>query len=233
MSSGCGTTEGCRESARHPDLVDEPQAACLSVDARVVRADRRRMGDAAGTDQRGHRRRLRFCDVAQRGAVVTNQEVAAFARRIASDMLRRGAIPAAVSVDDAAQAGLVSALEARARYDENLGASVRTFLGIRIRGAIRDEIHRQMRSCVETSYEDMGDAAPGHTETPERHAMHYERLTRLVTAINRLPVRWQQLLALRYRDDWTQREIAQDWGITESRVSQMHSEAVDRLRAQA
>jgi RNA polymerase sigma factor FliA len=165
---------------------------------------------------------------------VTDAELAAFARSIAHLMLRTGQIPAAVDVEDAAQAGLVAALEARKRHD-GTRASFRTFVGIRIRGAIRDEIHRQMRAYVEASYDELEavDHAPGHMETPERHAMHYERLTRLVAAINRLPVRWQRVLVLRYRDDWTQREIAQDFGITEGRVSQMHSEAVDRLRAQA
>jgi RNA polymerase sigma factor FliA len=165
---------------------------------------------------------------------VTDAELAAFARSIARLMLRSGQIPAAVDVEDVAQAGLVAALEARKRYD-GISASFRTFVGVRIRGAIRDEVHRQMRAYVEASYDELEavDHAPGHMETPERHAMHYERLTRLVAAINRLPVRWQQLLTLRYRDDWTQREIAQDFGITEGRVSQMHSDAVNRLRAQA
>lgn len=165
---------------------------------------------------------------------MTDAELAAFARSIARLMLRTGQIPAAVDVEDAAQAGLVAALEARKRHD-GTRASFRTFVGHRIRGAIRDEIHRQMRSYVETSYDALAatEQAPGHTETPERHAMHYERMTRLVAAINRLPARWQQVLALRYQEDQTQRQIAQDFGVSESRVSQMHSDAVSRLRAQA
>lgn len=166
---------------------------------------------------------------------MTDAELADFARAIAGDMLRRGQVPFSVSTDDLSQAGLVAALGALSRYDDTKGASLKTFLGIRIRGAIRDEIERQMRAYVEVSYDELEaiDHAPGHTETPERHAMHYERLTRLVAAINRLPARWQQVLLLRYREDRTLLEIGAEMGFSEGRASQVHADAVGRLRAQA
>lgn len=163
---------------------------------------------------------------------MTDWELADFARAIAGDLLRKGQVPFSVSIEDLSQAGLVAALGARTRYDATRGASLRTFLGIRIRGAILDEIERQMRGYVEASYDEL-DAihqAPGHMDTPERHAMHYERLMRLVKAIDRLPVRWQQLLALRYQEDLTQRQVARDMGVTEARISQIHGQITDRLR---
>ena len=53
----------------------------------------------------------------------------------------------------------------------------------------------------------------------------------LVQAIGTLPERLQQLLALYYQEDCTLREIGSVLGITESRVSQLHTEAIHRLRA--
>jgi RNA polymerase sigma factor for flagellar operon FliA len=53
----------------------------------------------------------------------------------------------------------------------------------------------------------------------------------LVHSIGTLPERLQQLLALYYQEDCTLREIGSVLGITESRVSQLHTEAIHRLRA--
>ena len=53
----------------------------------------------------------------------------------------------------------------------------------------------------------------------------------LVRAIGSLPPRLQQVLALYYQEDCTLREIGEVLGVTESRVSQLHTEAVHRLRA--
>jgi len=50
-------------------------------------------------------------------------------------------------------------------------------------------------------------------------------------AIDQLPPRLQQILALYYQEDCTFREIGEVLGVTESRVSQLHSEAMHRLRA--
>ena len=159
-------------------------------------------------------------------------ELVSLAHGIAQVMLRQGQIPWSVDVEDLAQAGMVSALMARGRYDETRGASIRTFLAIRIRGAIRDEVQRQMRTHVENSYEALGEIhqAPGHNETPERHVMHHELLTRLSTEIDGLPARDRWVLEMKYQDDLTQREIGTVLGVTEARVSQIHSRIVDKLR---
>ena len=53
----------------------------------------------------------------------------------------------------------------------------------------------------------------------------------LVTAIARLPEREQMMMALYYEQDLNLREIGEVMGVTESRVCQLHSQAVARLRA--
>ncbi len=52
----------------------------------------------------------------------------------------------------------------------------------------------------------------------------------LEAALSRLPARERQVLALYYFEELPQREIARVLGVTESRVSQIHTRAVERLR---
>lgn len=52
----------------------------------------------------------------------------------------------------------------------------------------------------------------------------------LEAALGHLPERERQVLALYYFEDLPQREIARVLGVTESRVSQLHTRAVERLR---
>jgi RNA polymerase sigma factor for flagellar operon FliA len=53
----------------------------------------------------------------------------------------------------------------------------------------------------------------------------------LVQAIERLPERERQLMGMHYEQDMNLREIGEVMGVSESRVCQLHSQAVGRLRA--
>jgi RNA polymerase sigma factor for flagellar operon FliA len=53
----------------------------------------------------------------------------------------------------------------------------------------------------------------------------------VVVAINKLPAKLAQVLALYYQEDCTLRQIGLVLGVSESRVSQLHTEAIHRLRA--
>lgn len=54
----------------------------------------------------------------------------------------------------------------------------------------------------------------------------------LVAAIERLPEREKLMMALYYEQELNLREIGEVMGVTESRVCQLHSQAIARLRAQ-
>ena len=54
---------------------------------------------------------------------------------------------------------------------------------------------------------------------------------RLAEAIDKLPERERQVIALYYVEELTMKEIAEVLGVTESRVSQLRSQAAARLRA--
>ncbi|MEJ1297558.1 MAG: RNA polymerase sigma factor FliA [Candidatus Sedimenticola sp. (ex Thyasira tokunagai)] len=65
---------------------------------------------------------------------------AALVKRIAYHLMNR--LPSNVQVDDLIQAGMIGLLEASRNYDPSQGASFETYAGIRIRGAMLDEIRR-------------------------------------------------------------------------------------------
>lgn len=61
-------------------------------------------------------------------------------KRIAYHLMNR--LPPSVQADDLIQAGMIGLLEASKNYDPAQGASFETYAGIRIRGAMLDEIRR-------------------------------------------------------------------------------------------
>lgn len=61
-------------------------------------------------------------------------------RRIAHHLMAR--LPSSVVVDDLIQAGVIGLIDAIQKYDTTKGASFETYAGIRIRGAMIDEVRR-------------------------------------------------------------------------------------------
>ena len=58
-----------------------------------------------------------------------------------------------------------------------------------------------------------------------------ETKDRLADAVGRLPEREKLVIALYYYENLTLREIGEVMGVTESRVSQLHTKAVLRLKS--
>ncbi len=91
-------------------------------------------------------------------SIVSNY--APLVQRIAHHL--KGRLPASVQLDDLIQAGMVGLLEASRHYDASQGASFETYAGIRIRGAMLDEVrrydwtprsvHRKAREVTEAMY---------------------------------------------------------------------------------
>ncbi|MDB4943521.1 MAG: polymerase sigma factor for flagellar operon [Labilithrix sp.] len=69
------------------------------------------------------------------------------------------------------------------------------------------------------------------TESPDDAAGKKEMAAAVTTAIEELPIRLQQVLALYYSEGHTLREIGIVLEVTESRACQLHTEAIHRLRA--
>ena len=71
----------------------------------------------------------------------------------------------------------------------------------------------------------------GATESPDDGAGKKELANAVTQAIEELPVRLQQVLALYYSEGHTLREVGIVLDVTESRACQLHTEAIHRLRA--
>lgn len=208
-------------------------------------------------------------------------------KRIAHHLLSR--LPASVMVEDLIQAGLLGLLEAARNYDASKGASFETYAGIRIRGAMIDDVrrgdwaprsvHRNSRRVTEamravelrlghdatdqqvadelgvtlddyfsmlkdsassklfsfeelTNNEDGGDLQiHGPSENPFMGIQADALRQGLAKAISTLPERERLVLALYYDEELNLKEIGLVLGVSESRVSQIHSQAALRLRA--
>ncbi len=229
-----------------------------------------------------------YSEARVQGNDIQVEDYAGLVKRIAHHMMLK--MPASVQVDDLIQAGMIGLLEASQKYDGSKGASFETYAGIRIRGAIVDEmrrgdwaprsVHRNARRVSDAiakiearegrDAEDAEVAAELGVELDEYHAMlrdsnssrlfSYEETfaddasaslagegsdfinpqdgfardslkASLAQAINQLPEREKMVLALYYDEELNLKEIGQILGVSESRVSQIHSQAASRLRA--
>ncbi|PCJ21944.1 MAG: RNA polymerase sigma factor FliA [Gammaproteobacteria bacterium] len=216
------------------------------------------------------------------------ESFAPLVKRIVFHMV--GRLPSSVSADDLMQAGLLGLMEAAQRYDANKGASFETYAGIRIRGAIVDEMRRgdwaprsvhrnsrriaaairQVESCERREAKDAEIAKVLEVSNDEYYSMlqdtsgtrlfSYEEYTgnsdelgfevagdssfnpiegiqaelfkeNLAQEVDGLPEREKLVLALYYDEELNLREIGEILGVSESRVSQIHSQAALRLRS--
>jgi RNA polymerase sigma factor FliA len=210
-------------------------------------------------------------------------------KRIAYHLVSR--MPPNVEVDDLIQSGMIGLLDAAKHYSATKGANFETYAGIRIRGAMLDEVrksdwtprsvHRHMRemadvvrkienakgqdasptdiaeglgvsigdyhklvqdaaSCRLFSFDQMSssedesspadhtrDAGPG----PFDHIEDAGFRSALAVAIDVLPEREKLVLSLYYDEDMNLREIGAVLEVSESRVCQIHGQALVRLRA--
>src|SRR5712692_5188264 len=69
------------------------------------------------------------------------------------------------------------------------------------------------------------------TMGPAEQVEQQELITLLTTAIDRLPERERLLLSLYYHEELTMKEISSLMGVSESRICQLHMQAVLRLRS--
>lgn len=67
--------------------------------------------------------------------------------------------------------------------------------------------------------------------SPLEQVEQHELLALLVSAVDRLPERERLLLSLYYQEELTMKEISSIMGVSESRVCQLHMQAIMRLRA--
>jgi len=202
-----------------------------------------------------------------------------------------GRLPSGVEVDDLVQAGMIGLLEAASHFQADKGASFETFAGIRIRGAMLDQLRREgwAPRSVTRRMRQLGEAIRkvenrhGREAMPaevaremgisldeyhdllhEAGSLHVASLDQLAEGgmeavdqatggsrigqpldelmadgfqgaladeIEHLPEREKLVLALYYDKGLNLKEIGRVLEVSESRVCQIHSQAVARLRS--
>ncbi len=159
----------------------------------------------------------------------------------------RPRLPASVSEDELHSAGMVGLLAASRAYDPSQGASFKTYAYHRIRGAILDELRRMdfLPRSFREKVQKRGEEAPSIVPLPldqdgqgtltsesevENHCEREEMLEILRAAMDQLPDKMRMVMGLYYGKQLKMREIGDRLGLTESRVSQIHANAVARLR---
>ncbi|MCD9470576.1 RNA polymerase sigma factor FliA [Photobacterium phosphoreum] len=208
-------------------------------------------------------------------------------KRIAHHLMAR--LPPNVLVEDLIQSGMIGLLEAQRNYDPTKGASFETFAGIRIRGAMLDDIRRgdwvprsvyknsrrisdaisqlehrlgrdpsdnEIAQFLEMPLEQyhqalndvncgrivgIADLAGGEEtmvndnnidqNVPFQNVVEDSFRHNLAAAIKTLPEREALVLSLYYDEEMNLKEIGAVIGVSESRICQIHSQAMQRLQA--
>ncbi len=215
------------------------------------------------------------------------EQHALLVKRIAYHLISR--LPANIEVDDLIQAGMIGLLEASSNYMPSKGANFETYAGIRIRGAMLDEVrradwtprsvHQKLRKVTKAINELEASTGRDARDEEVAEAMglsldEYHHILRdatscrlfsldqrrdddgpmfdpageiepspfngvaneafkhaLADAIKGLPEREQLVVSLYYDEELNLREIGEVLGVSESRVCQIHSQVMARLRA--
>jgi RNA polymerase sigma factor for flagellar operon FliA len=235
---------------------------------------------------------ITYANVAKRNTYTSDELVTSHVElvsRIAHHLAAR--LPSSVDVNDLMQSGMVGLLEAAGNFDESRGASFETYAGIRIRGAMLDDIrkhdwtprsvhhkYRQVAEAMNAIEGETGRAAtseevvermgitigeyhkiladssssrlfsyeeaieeptlqrkPPSSDTPRPDQQLYQDQFReqLSGSIDQLPERERLVLSLYYEQELNMKEIGAVLDVSESRVCQIHGQAVMRLRAAA
>lgn len=211
----------------------------------------------------------------------------ALVKRIAHHLAAR--LPSNIEIDDLLQSGMIGLLEAAGKFDASRGASFETYAGIRIRGAMLDDVrkqdwtprsvhqkHRKVSETVRAIEAETGRLADGQEvaarlgvsideyhdilrdtaqcrlfsleetleepgfgrdlpaseiATPDQELDQSQFRSTLARAIDRLPEREKLVLSLYYEQELNLKEIGAILGVSESRVCQIHGQALIHLRA--
>ena len=215
------------------------------------------------------------------------QEYAPLVKRIANHL--RGRLPEGVDQDALIQVGLIALLDAARQYSPAKGASFERYAGIRVRGAMLDEVRntdwtprsvyrrqRELTAAIQAVENRTGKPADAR-EIAAEIGVPLEEYFRIVTsaaahrlfsldqegedgempmhqirdpdtepsaelesdefrralaaAIQALPEREALVMSLYYEEELNLKEIGEVLGVTESRVCQIHGQALARVRA--
>lgn len=176
---------------------------------------------------------------------------------LATAMARRMRVPTSplTGRDDIESAALLGLIDAVDRYDPDRGVPFEGYAGLRIRGAVLDELRRvddQTRDARRRARSTADDVDPvigayrgtvsldvllaagdhdwaADDDSDDRYVA-VDLRARVEGALQCLPPRQRELLARYYGESLTLRESAIKMGISEARACQLHGRAIQNLR---
>jgi len=177
--------------------------------------------------------------------------------RIAHKAAASYGLPVGVDASDLVSCGVIGLAEAWDRYDPERGVAFEAFAIPRIKGAVIDAIRasdwvpRKARQRARETGEqlvalvsmdqDRGSESGERMPAAEKIADHQlpepgaelmvaEDKRELIGTLNRLPERERMIVTLHYFEGVALQDIAKSLGVTESRVSQLHTRALRMMR---
>jgi RNA polymerase sigma factor (sigma-70 family) len=148
---------------------------------------------------------------------------------IAKNIRRKYPLPPSMEWCDVLQAAYVGYLDAVARYDPAKGATLSTYLEIRVRGAILDA-YRQARGWRDCTPVKPSFMALEEAEDIAEETLALDEAIAALDALTRLPARQQAILQAHYWEDCTKLTISARVGLSPARVGQIVRQAIRRLR---
>jgi RNA polymerase sigma factor for flagellar operon FliA len=188
---------------------------------------------------------------------MTNSEIlkqyTPLVRRIAGGFIKK--LPRNVLRDDIIAAGMFGLWDAILKNDgKPLQGSFDWYVRIRIRGAILDELRlqdwlpRRTRATVTAAKKEGREASFAIVPFDNEHMQHVDALSveanetaaaaqhaenLMLEAIEKLPVRERYVVSKHYFQGVKFKDLSVELGVSEPRISQLHSRAMERLRDMA
>ena len=148
-----------------------------------------------------------------------------------------------VEYDDLVGYGIFGLIDAIDKFDYGKNVKFETYASLRIRGAILDQIRkmdwiprslRQKQKRIEAAMAKI-ESETGHIASDEELAAELEITIEelkkmMVRAIDSLTEKERSVVVLYYYEDMTLKEISLTLEVSESRVSQLHTKALNKMK---
>ncbi len=155
---------------------------------------------------------------------------------------------AALGAEDLEAAGAVGLIQAIDRFDPERGIPFEGYAALRVRGAVLDEVRRlddlsrtargrarddehRVAMSLECLQERGGVGDPSQPAEVDERAAHDGLRDDVERALAAIPVRERSILASYYSDRLSLAAIGRHLGVSEARVSQLHTRAIAQLRS--
>ncbi len=228
-----------RPTRRH----ESTRASMRASESRITaRRTRKQVARQKNADE------LRAAQLLQQYAPLVRQIVGGFQRKLPRNVLR----------DDLIAAGMSGLWDAIRRQDGQCDDSFEWYVRVRIRGAILDELRaqdwlpRRARAAAAEAQEsgnssmappsvvrledvsewEQGRALGSSEGTSSESAVHQKFVGEaLARAVEQLPERERHIVSMHYFKGIKFKDLGVQLGVSEPRISQLHSRAMKRLRA--